>query len=209
MNCGLVCGLCIRLFDINFQHLRLMNCNRWILSCEHCWACICVTEPEHNRNFERSCWKKRDRVHTEIKCENRAPTVNTLTNSVEKELGRERERVAALGENRMNKKNGEKPLCWIRHWVINWITTHSRIINIFLVLSFRPLRFFSLTLSLFAATFAIQLQKWNFGYGRCRRLSMLSPLILVLLCRCSLTYCTQHSHCGLRRVFFPLSSFCQ
>lgn len=88
--------------------------------------------------------------------------------------------------------------------MINWITTHSRIINIFLVLSFRPLRFFSLTLSLFAATFAIQLQKWNFGYGRCRRLSMLSPLILVLLCRCSLTYCTQHSHCGLRRVFFLL-----
>lgn len=85
-----------------------------------------------------------------------------------------------------NKKN-EKPLCWIRHLVINWITTHSRIINIFSVLSFRPLRFFMFLFSFLlcsccrsatAVVDAVVLRIFNgFGYGCCcccRRLSMLS-----------------------------------
>lgn len=100
------------------------------------------------------------------------------------------------------KKNiNEKPLCWIRHLVINWITTHSRIINIFSVLSFRPLRllrfFFLLLCSCcchWATAVVVMLRISNgFWCGRCRRLLMLSSNLAAFM---SMLSHTEHIYYG-------------
>lgn len=99
----------------------------------------------------------------------------------------------------------EKPLCWIRHLVINWITTHSRIINIFSVLSFRPLRllrFFSLLCSCRChwATAVVAMLRISNGFwcGRCRRLLMLSSNLAAFM---SMLSHTEHIYYGCFLLF--------